>query len=121
MLDGGHGPAAQLAMSILVRMANVYDAAELMDISQAHIDSTIYLGDATLEFAERLFQRRFRFGRLRTVGRMSALLRSLLHAVLYTLMRGSANAGRVLLHRRNRLVADRLRFGDGRDPAIFYA
>ena len=25
-----------------------------MDISQAHIDSTIYLGDATLEFAERL-------------------------------------------------------------------
>jgi len=54
MLDGGHGPAAQLAMSILVRMADVYGAAELMDISQAHIDSTIYLGDATLEFAERL-------------------------------------------------------------------
>src|SRR5437667_3210633 len=54
MLDGGHGPAAQLAMSIVVKMADVYGAAELMDISQAHIDSTIYLGDATLEFAERL-------------------------------------------------------------------
>jgi predicted aconitase len=54
MLDGAHGPAAQLAMSILVRMADVYGARELMDISQAHIDSTIYLGDATLEFAERL-------------------------------------------------------------------
>jgi cis-L-3-hydroxyproline dehydratase len=54
MLDGGHGPAAALAMSILVRMAAVYGASELMDISQAHIDSTIYLGDATLEFAERL-------------------------------------------------------------------
>jgi predicted aconitase len=54
MLDGGHGPAAALAMSILVRMAGVYGATELMDISQAHIDSTIYLGDATLEFAERL-------------------------------------------------------------------
>src|SRR5436189_4619933 len=54
MLDGGHGPAAQFAMSILVRMAAVYGARELMDISQAHIDSTIYLGDATLEFAERL-------------------------------------------------------------------
>ena len=54
MLDGGRGPAAQLAMSILVRMADVYGASELMDISQAHIDSTIYLGDATLEFAERL-------------------------------------------------------------------
>jgi predicted aconitase len=54
MLNGAHGPAAQLAMSIVVRMADVYGAASLMDISQAHIDSTIYLGDATLEFAERL-------------------------------------------------------------------
>jgi predicted aconitase len=54
MLDGDHGPAPQFAMSILVRMAGVYGARELMDISQAHIDSTIYLGDATLEFAERL-------------------------------------------------------------------
>jgi cis-L-3-hydroxyproline dehydratase len=54
MLNGEGGPAQALAMSILVRMADVYGAAELMDISQAHIDSTIYLGDATLEFAERL-------------------------------------------------------------------
>src|SRR5476649_1350604 len=54
MLDGERGPAPALAMSILVRMADVYGASELMDISQAHIDSTIYLGDATLEFAERL-------------------------------------------------------------------
>jgi predicted aconitase len=54
MLDGQRGPAAQFAMSILVRMAEVYGARDLMDISHAHIDSTIYLGDATLEFAERL-------------------------------------------------------------------
>src|SRR5947207_8325575 len=54
MLNGDRGPAPRLAMSILVRMADVYGADELMDISQAHIDSTIYLGDATLEFAERL-------------------------------------------------------------------
>ena len=54
MLDGERGPAPQLAMSIVVRMAEVFGAATLMDISQAHIDSTIYLGDATLEFAERL-------------------------------------------------------------------
>ena len=54
MLNGGRGPAAALAMSILVRMAEVYGADTLMDISQAHIDSTIYLGDATLEFAEHL-------------------------------------------------------------------
>jgi cis-L-3-hydroxyproline dehydratase len=54
MLDGAHGPAAAFAMSILVKMADVYGAGELLDISQAHIDSTIYLGDATLEFAEKL-------------------------------------------------------------------
>ncbi len=54
MLCGECGAASQLAMSIVVRMAEVYRAAELMDISLAHIDSTLYLGDATLEFAERL-------------------------------------------------------------------
>src|SRR3954468_13118173 len=54
MANGDGGPAQALAVSILVRMADVYGATELMDISQAHIDTTIYLGDATLEFAERL-------------------------------------------------------------------
>ena len=51
MLDGHKGPAAKMAMSILVRMAKIWDAQELMDISQAHIDSTIYIGRAGLEFA----------------------------------------------------------------------
>lgn len=53
-LDGTHGPAAQMAMSILVRMAGVYEADHLIDIQAAHIDSTLYMGDATLEYAERL-------------------------------------------------------------------
>ena len=53
-LAGEHGPATQLAMSILVRMAEVWGAAELMDITGAHIDSTIYIGEAGLEYAERL-------------------------------------------------------------------
>ncbi len=54
LLAGEHGPAAKLAMSILVRMAQVWGAHELLDISGAHIDSTIYIGAAGLEFAERL-------------------------------------------------------------------
>jgi len=54
MLDGKHGSAAQMAMSIVVRMAEVAGARELLDISAAHIDSTIYIGEAGLEFAERL-------------------------------------------------------------------
>ncbi|HEY5670472.1 MAG TPA: aconitase X catalytic domain-containing protein [Anaerolineales bacterium] len=54
IMVGAKGPAAKLAMSILARMAEVYGATELMDISAAHIDSTIYIGEAGLEFAERL-------------------------------------------------------------------
>ena len=54
MLHGDHGPATQMAMSILARMAEVVDAKELLDIFGAHIDSTVYIGDAGLEFAERL-------------------------------------------------------------------
>ena len=54
MLRGDRGPAAKMAMSIVVRMAEVFRAPELMDISAAHIDSTIYIGEAGLEFAERL-------------------------------------------------------------------
>lgn len=52
--SGAHGPAARLALSIVTRMAEVFGAPALMDITGAHIDSTIYVGDAGLEFAERL-------------------------------------------------------------------
>jgi predicted aconitase len=41
-------------MSILARMADVVGAREMIDITRAHIDATIYVGDAGLEFAERL-------------------------------------------------------------------
>ena len=54
LLNGDFGPAAKLAMSIVVRMAKVHGALQLLDITQAHIDSSIYMGDAGLEFAERL-------------------------------------------------------------------
>jgi len=53
-LEGKAGAAAQLAMRIIVRMAEIQGATELLDIEGAHIDSTLYMGDATLEFAERL-------------------------------------------------------------------
>ena len=43
-----------MAMSILSQMAEVWGAAELLDITAAHVDSTIYVGEAGLEYAERL-------------------------------------------------------------------
>lgn len=54
MLAGAAGPAAQLAMRILTRMAEIWRAPALLDIAAAHIDSTIYIGEAGLEYAERL-------------------------------------------------------------------
>jgi predicted aconitase len=54
LLSGEHGPAAKMAMSIIVRMAEVQRAERLLSIEQAHIDSSIYMGEAGLEFAERL-------------------------------------------------------------------
>ncbi len=54
MLSGEMGAASKLAISIVVRMAEVSAALELLNISAAHIDSTVYIGEAGLEFAERL-------------------------------------------------------------------
>ncbi|MBC7263199.1 MAG: aconitase X catalytic domain-containing protein [Chloroflexi bacterium] len=54
MLDGKYGEAARLAMSILVRMAEVYGATEMMDVTQAHIDGCGLMSESGLEFAETL-------------------------------------------------------------------
>ncbi|MEA3225547.1 MAG: aconitase X catalytic domain-containing protein [Planctomycetota bacterium] len=53
-LDGRHGEAARMAMRIVTRMAEVHEASELMDITQAHIDGCGLLSETGLEFAETL-------------------------------------------------------------------
>ena len=53
-IEGEQGPGAQMAMSIVARMADVLGATALLDITAAHIDSALFLGDATLEYAEHL-------------------------------------------------------------------
>jgi len=53
-LNGQHGEAARMAMRIVTRMAEVLDAAELMDVTQAHIDGCGLLSETGLEFAETL-------------------------------------------------------------------
>ncbi|MEA1978708.1 MAG: aconitase X catalytic domain-containing protein, partial [Chloroflexota bacterium] len=54
LLAGERGPGAQVAMRIIVRMAEILGAKRLIDIEAAHIDSSLYMGTATLEFAEKL-------------------------------------------------------------------
>ncbi len=54
LLTGERGPGAQMAMRIIVRMAEILGVEQLIDIEAAHIDSSLYMGAATLEFAEKL-------------------------------------------------------------------
>ena len=54
MLEGSRGPAVQLAMRILTRMAPLYGASSLLPVTRAHIDGVILTGAAGLQFAERL-------------------------------------------------------------------
>jgi predicted aconitase len=54
LLAGAGGPAGQVAMRIVVEMARVAGAAELVDVTSAHIDGCRYHGQAGLDFAERL-------------------------------------------------------------------
>lgn len=54
MLEGRRGEGAGMAMRIVMRMAEVAVATELMDVTQAHIDGCGFLSDAGLEFAETL-------------------------------------------------------------------
>jgi predicted aconitase len=54
MLAGDGTGAEQLAMRILIPVAEALGASSLLDISGAHIDSCLYHGVAGLDFAERL-------------------------------------------------------------------
>jgi cis-L-3-hydroxyproline dehydratase len=56
LLDGEYGKAAQVAMQIVLRMAELQGARSLVDVTQAHIDGCIYTGPASLRFAEQLVQ-----------------------------------------------------------------
>ncbi len=54
LLDGTSGKAAQLAMQIVVRMAEIQGAEQLIDVEQAHIDACVYNGPSSLLFAQKL-------------------------------------------------------------------
>ncbi|MDQ0618739.1 hypothetical protein QFZ33_002763 [Arthrobacter globiformis] len=54
VLDGIQGRAAQQAMRIIVRMAHVQQATELVDVSHVHIGGSIYTGKGGLNVIEEL-------------------------------------------------------------------
>ena len=52
VLEGGLGKAAQVAGRVILRMAAIQGATELIDVTQAHIDGCVYTGPSTLRFAQ---------------------------------------------------------------------
>jgi predicted aconitase len=56
MLAGEVGSAKAMAMRVIVRLAEMQEAPRLLPISRAHVDSCLYHGQASLDFAERMAQ-----------------------------------------------------------------
>jgi predicted aconitase len=54
LLDGEAGPGAALAMRLVLLAAEALQADRLIPITGAHVDSCLYHGQATLDFARRL-------------------------------------------------------------------
>jgi len=54
ILRGDEGKAAQVSMQIVLQMAKLQGATELINIQQAHIDGCVYNGMSNLKFAEQL-------------------------------------------------------------------
>ena len=96
MLDGGEGPGTALAMRLVVRAADILDADRLIRITAAHVDSCLYHGQATLDFAEQLVDGGARV-RVPTTLNVGAV--DLLHPELFRGKATLARAGRELMER----------------------
>ncbi|NNF64817.1 MAG: DUF521 domain-containing protein, partial [Acidimicrobiia bacterium] len=87
--DAGEGTA--MAMRLVVKVAEVMGATDLLDISSAHIDSCLYHGEVGLDFARRLRDGGARV-KVRSTSNVSAI--DLLHPDLVNgseeLLRGAA-------------------------------
>ncbi len=54
LLSGNAGPAARFAMELIVKIARIFQAQRLIDISWAHVASCYYNARPSLDFAELL-------------------------------------------------------------------
>ncbi len=53
-LAGERGRAVQASMRIILRMAELQGATELLSVTRAHIDGCLYIGPSSILFAEKL-------------------------------------------------------------------
>lgn len=80
LLAGEEGPAAASAMRLVTAAARALGAPDLLDISAAHVDSCLYHGQASLDFARRLADEG---GTVRVPATLNVSSLDLLHPELY--------------------------------------
>ncbi|MDQ3880342.1 MAG: aconitase X catalytic domain-containing protein, partial [Chloroflexota bacterium] len=101
-MDGRDGDGVALAMRLVVRAAEATDAERLIDITAAHVDSCLYHGQATLDFADRLVDGGARVGVPTTLNVGGV---DLLHPELWRGDSEVAALGRTLMERYRALGA----------------
>lgn len=100
LLDGEHGPAAAMAMRVVVRLGEAVGAGGLLDITGAHIDSCLFHGTAGLDFAQRLVDGG---GAVRVPTTLNVSSLDLLHPELYRGDPAVARDARLLMDHYERL------------------
>lgn len=70
LLDAAEGEATRLAMRLILHVARIEGARELIDVEMAHMDGVFYHGPAGLRFARRLVELG---GRVRIPSTMNAI------------------------------------------------
>jgi predicted aconitase len=98
LLDGSAGEGAAFAMRLVVRAAEVAGADRLIDIGGAHVDSCLYHGEASLDFAERL-----------VAGGARVRVQTTLNVGAVDLLHPELNRGDDAATARGRLLMDRYR------------
>ena len=94
LLDGREGPAAACGMRIVVAMARLSGARELVDVTQAHIDACLFHGQAGLDFAAGLAGQG---GRVRVPTTLNVSSLDLLHPDRYRGDAATASSARQLM------------------------
>ncbi|HEY7468784.1 MAG TPA: aconitase X catalytic domain-containing protein [Acidimicrobiia bacterium] len=94
MMQGSEGPAARLAMELLVATAEAEGAPGLLDITNAHIDGGLYHGVAGLDFARSLASAG---GVVKVPTTLNVSSLDLLHPELYRGDAATAGAARELM------------------------
>ena len=94
LLGGELGAAAQLAMRLIARMAEVNGARDLISISRAHVDGCLYHGQASVDLARTLAEGG---GQVRVPTTLNVGIIDLLHPELFRGKPEVAAAGREMM------------------------